>query len=437
MGVLLGRMVGWWVGCPHPQARPKLYGVIIKMDYFRNRLGWGGAPAPDDFDMTMDGAETPEELPAVRGGSIPVQVIDEYGAVGRQPSRPAPNPAMDTVSVPAEGTYWDDVGDVMVRVGTLSQGVPPGPEWDEVVRVNGQLARVIRQRDDAAVDPTLTELLQALETVPLAGGATDQAILDLRRAVCGAMTVSPAGLCAEMGGELDDLVARVLNVLESRRFDAWSPDRPVASWRAEYAATTGDVRKSRFVRALREYLWDMHERLALPTLEQTGVGAALAILCDAAPDSRCDTLVASLPVEVPRGAVDLNGMYAAKCTGRAPWQGSILCNLGKGGPMGRLVNSLRITPVAGGYAPDSLVQQMMGMLEGLTARLGPLGYLPGVQRFVALKDQLRARVDAGEAIRIDDFDPVMNMVVGMIELPGVRTLLRRFLAGYNASMLDL
>jgi len=149
----------------------------------------------------------------------------------------------------------------------------------------------------------------------------------------------------------------------------------------------------------------------------------------------------TLPVQMPAN-IDLNAMYAEKCTARGPWSGSLFCNLGSGGSFGRLVNSVRFVPNrSGGYDSESFIMTMIEMMGHVDTKLNRIPgviqqYTPPIRKFRQMYQQLRARVAAGEPISVDDFEPLMEMLVYLLEFSAIRIPLTPLLKSYNISMLD-
>ena len=63
-------------------------------------------------------------------------------------------------------------------------------------------------------------------------------------------------------------------------------------------------------------------------------------------------------------------------------------------------------------------------------------YTPPIRRFRQMYQQLRARVAAGEPISVDDFEPLMEMLVYLLEFRAIRIPLTPLLREYNISILD-
>lgn len=155
----------------------------------------------------------------------------------------------------------------------------------------------------------------------------------------------------------------------------------------------------------------------------------------------------TLPVQLPNPrTIDLNALYAEKCTPRdplnAPWGGSLLCNLGNGGSFGRLVNSVRFVPNrSGGYDIESVVMTMIEMMRDIDTKLNRFPtlvqqYTPLIRKFRELYQQLLQRVEAGNPISVDDFEPLMDSLVYLLEFPPIRIMLTPLLRDYNVSILD-
>lgn len=392
-------------------------------------------PAPEQPEQSVRVNLPPEFVGA--------GLVEDYNPADPRPADP--NTALVEPPSAAETPYWQQLDDLVFRVGALVQTQPRRADspWDAVAEANGALARAVRERNTEEVDNLLVGVLGSLQLVGRASPDAMREMRDIRAQICNLVPVAPTDLCSDDTAPLDAIMERVLGYLGGTDFDRHST-RPVRAWREQYAAATGPIARSAVITDLANHLWAMQERWGdddlglgnVPQDAQIAVGRALAILCNAVPDSRCARIAAvPLPVQVPEGAVDLNALYKDKCTGRAPWAGSLLCNLGKGGPTGYIVNSVRIVPNdEGGYSSDSSVVWLLGLLEYMDsqiARVPGARWLPLVGRLQDMTNRLRERVRRGEVVAVDDLDSIMAAARYLLESSLVRSSLGWYMRKYQ------
>lgn len=428
------------------QARPQpdAAGADFALDLSPAENAPDPSPAADDF--SLDPAAGDQAIPVYMpsGDDFSLDAVPVYMPSGGAWARPQPSDDLSSPDEDPATTYWADLDAAVFRVGALAQDKPPSRNspWNDVVAANVALMRAIRRRDDQdAVDAALRELLDALQRVTVTSDADAGELRATRAQLCALIGGAvPADLCTDDTGALDALASRVLNYLASKKFDDYTTDgRTVAQWRAAYNTAVGSHGKSRVIADLRAHMWRVYDGLKAQAfvfpqwLPDSGVVDGLAILCAGAADARCREIdTASVPVYIPdEGTVDLNAMAADKCTGAARWDGSVLCNLYRGGALGRLIASVRLAKAAPGpYTSASVVSTLMASLSGLNAQLDSLASYPGagralnaipvVRRFREVYAALERKVAAGERVSLDDFEPVAATVVAFLENTAVR-----------------
>lgn len=357
---------------------------------------------------------------------------------------PAPVPVLDN---PQRLT------DLVAEVAQLTARNPANTQdplslWQELAAANEQLRAALAQ---PAAAPTLPDLLrQVLQALLMVVPSTteDAAVVgNLRTNLC-QLVGAPPDLCVDQTPDLDALMEAVLARLNHTLFQQWSYGRDHAYWRQLYDGAVGGYGKSAVVEALRTLLWGLYvDNQAEPLFAESGIPQAMQVICEHT--GRQDELCANftMPVHQQREPIDLNAMYAAKCTGAKPWRGSVLCNLGEGGAVGRVAASVRLVRnLDGGYAQNGAVVALVSFLESMYKKLQEAEQSRAVQllasqvsaltTFKATYEALAARVAAREEVTLDQLDELALAAETLMQAPVIRHLLAPVLRAYNVQMLD-
>jgi len=127
--------------------------------------------------------------------------------------------------------------------------------------------------------------------------------------------------------------------------------------------------------------------------------------------------------------IDLNELYSLKCNGGA-WEGAIFCQLGEGGSAARLLNSLRFTKDS--FLLRKLFQELDLFIEELKAtkpegwkqageKVAILGGLKALD--VTVLKKVRATLERGEQVTVEELDTIAKLIEGLFELPGIKKLM--------------